>query len=281
MQGMLVPPGVLHTKKFTLELPTPLCPPQDPAARRALWNVIREEIGAGMMPAGGAGGTPRTVVLTSHSMEECEALCGRVAIMTNGRLACLGRVQRLKERFGDGYTLEVRLAPAKAVGGAAVGDVAAGEVASGVAAGAGAAGAGETGRREEEAGVDEEREGVEFERRARELLRRVQRVWPAAALVEGDAASRQLLIRLPVGEGGESAGSSGPGRAEVGAAAGKEMGGVEEGGERVEVGGRGGGALAEAFEVMEGSKAELGISDYSLCQSRLERVFLRLARQGG
>ena len=43
-----------------------------------------------------------TVVLTSHSMEECEALCTRIGIMTAGRLACLGTVQHLKNRFGAG-----------------------------------------------------------------------------------------------------------------------------------------------------------------------------------
>ena len=43
-----------------------------------------------------------TVVLTSHSMEECEALCTRVGIMTAGHLRCLGTVQHLKNRFGAG-----------------------------------------------------------------------------------------------------------------------------------------------------------------------------------
>lgn len=42
------------------------------------------------------------MLLTSHSMEECEALCTRIGIMTAGRLACLGTVQHLKNRFGAG-----------------------------------------------------------------------------------------------------------------------------------------------------------------------------------
>ena len=41
-------------------------------------------------------------------MEECEALCSKVAIMRKGRLQCLGSVQHLKNRFGGGYTLRVR-----------------------------------------------------------------------------------------------------------------------------------------------------------------------------
>ncbi|KAG7232346.1 hypothetical protein INR49_009006, partial [Caranx melampygus] len=71
----------------------------DPKARRALWNVIHSVIKEG-----------RSVVLTSHSMEECEALCTRMAIMVNGRFRCLGSVQHLKNRFGDGYTIILRVA---------------------------------------------------------------------------------------------------------------------------------------------------------------------------
>ncbi|KAG7459155.1 ATP-binding cassette sub-family A member 1-like isoform X1 [Solea senegalensis] len=70
----------------------------DPKARRALWNCILSVIKEG-----------RSVVLTSHSMEECEALCTRMAIMVNGRFRCLGSVQHLKNRFGDGYTIILRV----------------------------------------------------------------------------------------------------------------------------------------------------------------------------
>ncbi|XP_061489157.1 phospholipid-transporting ATPase ABCA1 isoform X1 [Rhineura floridana] len=71
----------------------------DPKARRFLWNCALSIIKEG-----------RSVVLTSHSMEECEALCTRMAIMVNGRFRCLGSVQHLKNRFGDGYTIIVRIA---------------------------------------------------------------------------------------------------------------------------------------------------------------------------
>uniref|UniRef100_A0AAR2L9H2 P-type phospholipid transporter n=1 Tax=Pygocentrus nattereri TaxID=42514 RepID=A0AAR2L9H2_PYGNA len=71
----------------------------DPKARRALWNCIHSVIKEG-----------RSIVLTSHSMEECEALCTRMAIMVNGRFRCLGSVQHLKNRFGDGYTIILRVA---------------------------------------------------------------------------------------------------------------------------------------------------------------------------
>uniref|UniRef100_A0A8C2XZS0 ATP binding cassette subfamily A member 7 n=1 Tax=Capra hircus TaxID=9925 RepID=A0A8C2XZS0_CAPHI len=70
----------------------------DPAARRFLWNSLLAVVREG-----------RSVVLTSHSMEECEALCTRLAIMVNGRFRCLGSAQHLKGRFGGGHTLTLRV----------------------------------------------------------------------------------------------------------------------------------------------------------------------------
>jgi len=53
------------------------------------------------------------VVLTTHSMEECAALCNRVGIMVAGQLSCLGSIPHLQARFGDTYQLAVKLAPAR------------------------------------------------------------------------------------------------------------------------------------------------------------------------
>lgn len=43
------------------------------------------------------------------SMEECEALCTRLAVMVNGQFKCLGSPQHLKSKFGSGYTLLAKL----------------------------------------------------------------------------------------------------------------------------------------------------------------------------
>ncbi|XP_075831678.1 phospholipid-transporting ATPase ABCA7 isoform X4 [Microtus pennsylvanicus] len=75
----------------------------DPSARRFLWNSLLSVVREG-----------RSVVLTSHSMEECEALCTRLAIMVNGRFRCLGSAQHLKGRFGAGHTLTLRVPPDQA-----------------------------------------------------------------------------------------------------------------------------------------------------------------------
>ena len=42
-------------------------------------------------------------------MEETEALCTRMGIMVNGELKCLGNLQTLKTKYGDGYTLLVKV----------------------------------------------------------------------------------------------------------------------------------------------------------------------------
>lgn len=44
-------------------------------------------------------------------MEECEALCTRLTIMVGGKMRCLGSLQHLKERFGQGFTAMVKLPP--------------------------------------------------------------------------------------------------------------------------------------------------------------------------
>eukprot|EP00760_Papus_ankaliazontas_P011935 PhM_4_TR15123/c0_g3_i1/m.22510 len=68
----------------------------DPFARRALWSVIHEAIGHS-----------HAVILTTHSMEEADAVCGRISIVTEGALRCIGNSQHLKNRFGAGYVLTV------------------------------------------------------------------------------------------------------------------------------------------------------------------------------
>ena len=49
------------------------------------------------------------MVLTTHAMDECEALCERIGMMSAGKLRCLGSAQHLKGRFGEGYVLDVKV----------------------------------------------------------------------------------------------------------------------------------------------------------------------------
>ena len=59
----------------------------DPAARRALWDVV-----TGLRTEG------RSVLLTTHYMEEAEILCDRIAIMDHGKILELGTVRELVDR---------------------------------------------------------------------------------------------------------------------------------------------------------------------------------------
>lgn len=78
----------------------------DPGARRSAWNLIKRAVDKGC-----------SVVLTSHSMEECEALCHRLVIMVAGSFQCIGSVQYLKDKFGNKYSFKLKLAQARGRGG--------------------------------------------------------------------------------------------------------------------------------------------------------------------
>ncbi len=70
----------------------------DPGAKRQLWNVLINERNRG-----------KSLILTSHSMEECEALCTRLAIMVQGQFKCLGSTQHLKNKFSKGFILTIKI----------------------------------------------------------------------------------------------------------------------------------------------------------------------------
>ena len=69
----------------------------DPNTRRFVWDYILE-IQEG-----------RIIILTTHSMEEADALCTKIGIMVNGSLLSLGTPQQLKGMHGSGYRMIVRL----------------------------------------------------------------------------------------------------------------------------------------------------------------------------
>ncbi|KAM7334522.1 hypothetical protein ACRRTK_007842 [Alexandromys fortis] len=71
----------------------------DPRAKQHMWRAIRTAF----------KNKKRAALLTTHYMEEAEAVCDRVAIMVSGQLRCIGTVQHLKSKFGKGYFLEIKL----------------------------------------------------------------------------------------------------------------------------------------------------------------------------
>nr|XP_015211991.1 PREDICTED: ATP-binding cassette sub-family A member 5 isoform X1 [Lepisosteus oculatus] len=71
----------------------------DPKSKQRMWRAIRTAF----------KNRQRGAILTTHYMEEAEAVCDRVAIMVSGQLRCIGSIQHLKGKYGRGYSLEVKL----------------------------------------------------------------------------------------------------------------------------------------------------------------------------
>jgi ABC-2 type transport system ATP-binding protein len=71
----------------------------DPQVRREIYDIIEE-----------LRREKKTIVMTTHYIEEAERLCDRVAIVDHGTVIALGTPRELKERSGDKTRLEVRLA---------------------------------------------------------------------------------------------------------------------------------------------------------------------------
>jgi len=68
----------------------------DPNARRAMWGVIK-----------GLKNKGRTVILTTHYLDEAEQLSDRVAIMNHGRIVAMGTTEDIIETHGSGERLEI------------------------------------------------------------------------------------------------------------------------------------------------------------------------------
>jgi ABC-2 type transport system ATP-binding protein len=69
----------------------------DPQTRILLWEIIREYNNAG-----------KTILLTTHYMEEADALCNRLAIVDHGKIIALGSPAELKASIPGGYLLRLR-----------------------------------------------------------------------------------------------------------------------------------------------------------------------------
>jgi ABC-2 type transport system ATP-binding protein len=77
----------------------------DPQARRHLWELVDDLKRAG-----------RTIILTTHYMDEAERLCDRVAIMDHGRIIALGTPAQLIASVGGDHIVEFAVSNADAAG---------------------------------------------------------------------------------------------------------------------------------------------------------------------
>ncbi len=75
----------------------------DPQSRRVLWNFIRSL----------RDNEGKTVILTTHLMDEADGLSDRIAIIDHGKLLRLDTPKNLKKEFGEGDIVEIHLADSK------------------------------------------------------------------------------------------------------------------------------------------------------------------------
>jgi ATP-binding cassette, subfamily A (ABC1), member 3 len=72
----------------------------DPEARRFMWSVVAKI----------AENKTSAIVLTTHSMDEAEALSTKMGIMVKGGIfKCFGSAQHIKDKFGTGYVIELKI----------------------------------------------------------------------------------------------------------------------------------------------------------------------------
>ena len=69
----------------------------DPGARRAMWKAIHSE------------GKNSAIVITTHAMEEAESLATKLGIMVQGKIKCFGTTNHIRDKFGQGYEVEMNL----------------------------------------------------------------------------------------------------------------------------------------------------------------------------
>lgn len=72
----------------------------DPQAKRFMWNIISKISTQRKKSA---------VIITTHSMDEAEALSTKLGIMVDGKFKCFGSSQHIKDKFGTGYEIEIKI----------------------------------------------------------------------------------------------------------------------------------------------------------------------------
>jgi len=67
----------------------------DPASRRKMWNAIKDE------------GRDSAVIITTHAMEEAEAISDKIGIMVAGKFKCFGTLDNIQRDYGAGFEVEL------------------------------------------------------------------------------------------------------------------------------------------------------------------------------
>ena len=67
----------------------------DPVSRRSLFKMLKKLKSSSM-------------ILTTHRMDEAEAICDNISIQINGRFVCYGNSANLKSQYGQGYSITIQ-----------------------------------------------------------------------------------------------------------------------------------------------------------------------------
>ena len=70
----------------------------DPSSRRIIWDILKD-----------IRNESRTIILTTHHLEEAEELASRIGIMAKGKLLTVGSSDFIKKQFGIGFHLEIMI----------------------------------------------------------------------------------------------------------------------------------------------------------------------------
>lgn len=73
----------------------------DPGARRSIWDLIQTEKRG------------RTIILSTHFMDEADLLGDRIAIMAEGEVQCCGSSLFLKKNYGNAFEIRKYVAEIK------------------------------------------------------------------------------------------------------------------------------------------------------------------------
>ena len=73
----------------------------DPKVRQQIWELI-EKLKKG-----------KSIILTTHSMEEADILADRLSVMVKGKLKCVGTSLYLKQKYGDGHRVTLNIDDSK------------------------------------------------------------------------------------------------------------------------------------------------------------------------
>ena len=76
----------------------------DPLSRRKIWDILLAERGS------------RTIILTTHFLDEADLLADRIAILSKGTLRAEGSSVELKEKLGGGYRIHLQTGPGQPLG---------------------------------------------------------------------------------------------------------------------------------------------------------------------